>query len=133
MDLNLNYYNICSGIISGIILFQSSIVAPSVFSTLKPEVASAFLRTIFPKMFMYIVVFGMVSLGILIMEGDYNVVQLYVSCITVIGSGFCYLLIPQTNKARDDGDETTFTILHTISVVITISILLLNVFWQLIV
>ena len=53
--------------------------------------------------------------------------------ITVIGSGFCYLLIPQTNKARDDGDETTFTILHTISVIITISILLLNVFWQLIV
>ena len=133
MDLNLNYYNICSGIISGIILFQSSVVAPSVFSTLKPEAASIFLRTIFPKMFIYIVVFGMVSLGILIMEGDYNIVQLYVSCITVIGSGFCYLLIPQTNKARDDGDETTFTILHTISVVITISILLLNVFWQLIV
>ena len=133
MDLNLNYYNICSGIISGIILFQSSVVAPSVFSTLKPEVASVFLRTIFPKMFMYIVVFGVVSLGILIMEGDYNVVQLYVSCITVIGSGFCYLLIPQTNKARDDGDETTFTILHTISVLITMSILLLNFFWQLIV
>ena len=108
-------------------------VAPSVFSTLKPEAASVFLRTIFPKMFIYIVVFGIVSLGILIMEGGYDVVQLYVSCITVIGSGFCYLLIPQTNKARDDGDETTFTILHTISVLITISILLLNVFWQLIV
>ena len=131
MDLNLNYYNICSGIISGIILFQSSVVAPSVFNTLKPEAASVFLRTIFPKMFLYIVVFGIVSLGILIKKGGYNVVQLYVSCITIIGSGFCYLLIPQTNKARDHGDETTFTILHTISVIITISILLLNVFWQL--
>ena len=133
MDFDLNYYSICSGIISGIILFQSSVVAPSVFNTLKPEAASVFLRTIFPKMFMYIVVFGIVSLGILVMEGNYDGVQLYVSCITVIGSGFCYLLIPQTNKARDDGDESTFTILHTISVVITISILLLNVFWQLIV
>tara|TARA_Y100000589_G_C27063525_1_gene592328 strand:+ start:366 stop:767 length:402 start_codon:yes stop_codon:yes gene_type:complete len=133
MDLNLNYYNICSGIISGIILFQSSVVAPSVFRTLKPEAASAFLRAIFPKMFMYIVAFGIVSLAILTMEGNYDSVQLYVSCITIIGSGLCYLLIPQTNKARDDGDETTFTILHTISVIITISILLLNVFWQLIV
>ena len=37
------------------------------------------------------------------------------------------------NKARDDGDDTTFTVLHTISVLITISILLLNAFWQLIV
>ena len=133
MDLDLNYYKICSGIISGIILFQSSVVAPSVFSTLKPEAASVFLRTIFPKMFLYIVLFGIVSLGILITEGDYDVVQLYVSCITITGSGFCYLLIPQTNKARDDGDDTTFTVLHTISVLITISILLLNVFWQLIV
>ena len=133
MDLDLNYYKICSGIISGIILFQSSVVAPSVFNTLKPEAASVFLRTIFPKMFLYIVVFGIVSLGILITKGDYNVVKLYVSCITIIGSGFCYLLIPQTNKARDDRDETTFTILHTISVIITISILLLNVFWQLLV
>ena len=133
MDLDLNYYSICSGIISGIILFQCSVVAPSVFSTLKPEAASVFLRTVFPKMFMHIVIFGIVSLAILIMEGDYDVVQLYVSCFTIIGSGLCYLLIPQTNKARDDKDETTFTILHTISVLITISILLLNVFWQLIV
>mgnify|MGYP001232702946 FL=1 len=133
MNLDLNYYNICSGIISGIILFQSSVVAPSVFKTLKPEAASVFLRTIFPKMFMYIVIFGIVSLAILIMEGDYDVVQLYVSFFTIIGSGLCYSLIPQTNKARDNKDETTFTILHTISVLITISILLLNVFWQLIV
>ena len=133
MDFDLNYYSICSGIISGIILFQSSVVAPSVFTTLKPEAASVFLRTIFPKMFMYIVIFGIVSLAILIMEGDYDIVQLYVSCFTIICSGLCYLLIPQTNKARDDKDETTFTILHTISVLITISILLLNDFWQLIV
>jgi len=67
------------------------------------------------------------------MEGDYDVIQLYVSCITFTGSGFCYLLIPQTNKARHYGEETIFTVLHTISVLITIFMLLLKVFWQLIV
>ena len=128
-----NLYLFLAGLMAGMILFQAALNAPTIFKVYSEEQAGPFLRAIFPKMFIYIVVFGIVSLGILIMEGDYNVVQLYVSCITVIGSGFCYLLIPQTNKARDDGDETTFTILHTISVVITISILLLNVFWQLMV
>ena len=43
-----------SGLICGVILFQTAIIAPSIFKVLSPDNAGPFLRTIFPKLFMFV-------------------------------------------------------------------------------
>ena len=43
------FIELLSGVISGMILFQTAIVAPVVFTTLDAENASKFLRKIFPR------------------------------------------------------------------------------------
>ena len=52
------FIELLSGVISGMILFQTAIVAPVVFSTLDAENASKFLRKIFPRFFMVIFILG---------------------------------------------------------------------------
>ena len=61
--LNIHEFTILvSGIISGIILFQSAIVAPSVFKTLNADQASPFLRSVFPKLFRLVAILGALAL-----------------------------------------------------------------------
>ena len=129
MDWESSYYIICSGIISGIILFQSSVIAPTVFKTLGPDDTSIFLRKIFPKMFSNIFAFGLLSLLLALKNNQINTIQIYISVYTVLGSALCYSIIPATNKATDEKKIKRFKILHTVSVVVTLSILFVNVFW----
>ncbi|MEC8000602.1 MAG: DUF4149 domain-containing protein, partial [Pseudomonadota bacterium] len=51
-----------SGLICGAIVFQTSIIAPSVFKTLDADNASPFLRTIFPKLFVMIAFLSAIGL-----------------------------------------------------------------------
>jgi hypothetical protein len=44
-----------SGISAGVILFQTAIIAPSVFIGLGPDHAGPFLRKVFPKFFILLV------------------------------------------------------------------------------
>ena len=46
-----NLQNLVCGLISGFILFQSAIVAPTIFQTLPENQAGPFLRSLFPKLF----------------------------------------------------------------------------------
>tara|TARA_B100000683_G_scaffold235669_1_gene239636 strand:- start:255 stop:656 length:402 start_codon:yes stop_codon:yes gene_type:complete len=129
MDWESSYYIICSGVISGIILFQSSVIAPTVFKTLGPDDTSIFLRKVFPKMFSNIFAFGLLSLLLALKNNQTDTIQMYTSMYTVIGSALCYSIIPATNKATDEKKIKRFKILHTVSVVVTLSILFVNVFW----
>tara|TARA_B100000941_G_C28230497_1_gene411347 strand:- start:26 stop:427 length:402 start_codon:yes stop_codon:yes gene_type:complete len=129
MDWESSYYIICSGVISGIILFQSSVIAPTVFKTLGPDDTSIFLRKIFPKMFSNIFAFGLLSLLLALKNNQINTIQIFISVYTVLGSALCYSIIPATNKATDEKKIKRFKILHTVSVVVTLSILFVNVFW----
>ena len=52
----LNLQILISGLICGVILFQTAIIAPSIFKVLSPDNAGPFLRTIFPKLFMFVAV-----------------------------------------------------------------------------
>ena len=56
------FIELLSGVISGMILFQTAIVAPVVFTTLDAENASKFLRKIFPRFFMVIFILGISAL-----------------------------------------------------------------------
>ena len=121
MDLAI----LLSGIAAGAILFQTSIIAPSVFKVLESSQAKVFLRTIFPKLFNMLVVLGALML-ILFLLGKGNI---YVAIITMLLPFICGRLVPATNKARDEGNDEMFKKLHTISVVLTVIVLLSNLTW----
>ena len=53
-----DYLIILSGIVCGIILFQTAVIAPTVFKVLEGESAGAFLRTVFPRFFLIIMGLG---------------------------------------------------------------------------
>jgi hypothetical protein len=55
--------------------------------------------------------------------------NVYVALITITLSLICGMLVPATNKARDEGNVKMFRNLHTVSVVLTMIVLLSNLSW----
>ena len=49
------------------------------------------------------------------------------SGLTLVLAIICYVIIPATNKATDDNNKNKFRILHTVSVVLTLIMLILNI------
>lgn len=128
MEISQQVSILISGIISGIILFQTVVIAPLVFKTLDEKNSRPFLRSIFPKLFVLIALLSTVSFFQNLLFNN-NFILTIVSFITFISMLACYLIIPATNKARDDGNDKVFKRLHTISVILTIFVLLANLFW----
>ena len=121
------FTEILSGIISGAILFQTAIVAPVVFTTLDAENASKFLRKIFPRFFMVIFILG---ISALIVSSVFLSIQgIVIAAVTTISMIISYLVVPATNKARDEDRSTAFRRLHTLTVVLTLFTLLANLSW----
>ena len=115
-----------SGLVVGVILFQTAIIAPTVFRGLAPEHAGPFLRKVFPKFFVVLVVMGIVGAISSLVGGA--TFQLWIFLITLVLGTLAYLLIPMTNKSRDEGNEKLFKKLHNASVIMTVSILIVNLF-----
>ena len=111
------FIELLSGVISGMILFQTAIVAPVVFTTLDAENASKFLRKIFPRFFMVIFILGISSL--IVSSVFLSVQGIVIAAVTAISMIISYLVVPATNKARDEDRSTDFRRLHTITVVLT--------------
>jgi magnesium-transporting ATPase (P-type) len=121
------FIELLSGVISGMILFQTAIVAPVVFTTLDAENASKFLRKIFPRFFMVIFILG---ISALIVSSVFLSIQgIIIAAITAISMFISYLVVPATNKARDEERSKAFRRLHTLTVVLTLFTLLANLSW----
>ena len=121
------FIELLSGVISGMILFQTAIVAPVVFTTLDAENASKFLRKIFPRFFMVIFILG---ISALIVSSVFLSIQgIVIAAVTAISMIISYLVVPATNKALDDDRSTAFRRLHTLTVVLTLFTLLANLSW----
>ena len=116
-----------SGLICGVIVFQTSIIAPSVFKTLDADNASPFLRTIFPKLFVMIAFLSAIGLTIAFMQDNLKLTLIFM--ISAWLMLLCYFIVPATNRARDSGNQKRFSLLHTLSVVSTIAVLLINLLW----
>ena len=114
-----------SGIISGMIIFQSALVAPTIFSILSEEQAGPFLRKIFPKLFLTITFLGIFSFVIAIFNEKLLITLIPLT--TAILMTICYSLVPMTNRARDDGNAKLFSRLHFVSVSLTVFVLLANI------
>jgi len=116
---------LATGLTIGFIIFQVGINTSVIFTKLSPESASVVLRTIFPRFFLSIFFFSLVSfISLYFSENEGFVVS--ISIATVILAGTCYFLIPATNNARDTGNERLFSIYHNISVFSTLLILIIN-------
>ena len=116
-----------SGLISGVILFQTAIIAPSVFKVLSSENAAPFLRTIFPKLFIFVAVLSFVGLVLSLISS--NALGLIVFFVSLLSMLICYYIVPNTNRARDEGNDKVFKKLHSVSVVLTVIVLLSNLLW----
>ena len=117
---------ILSGIICGIILFQTSVIAPSVFKYLDQNQIRDLLRAIFPKFFLYILLLASLSLVVGISENVKFDIQTIIASLTVVLSILCYIIIPSTNEAKDKNNQKRFKFLHNLSVISTVIIFLTN-------
>ena len=121
-----NLLTFLNGLVVGVILFQTAVIAPTVFRSLGPDQAGPFLRKVFPKFFVVLVVMGTAgAISALASDASY---QLWICLVTLTLGLLAYLLIPMTNKSRDEGNEKLFKKLHNASVLMTFLILVVNLF-----
>ena len=119
---------ILSGVIIGIILYQSLLIAPSINKLLSAQDASIYLRYVWPKFFIIIGAISLIS-WILIQNfsPDQNTAKI-ISIISFILMVICYVLIPYMNSAKDSANDTLFIFLHATSMILTLVTLLINIF-----
>ena len=115
---------IISSAIASLILFQSLIVAPYINGLLKKEDASVFLRVIWPKFFVMIGTLGLLGFGAVILNSE-----MLFSFIFQSGSLMmllCYLVTASINKAKDNSKLSLWKLLHSLTLILTLAVLILN-------
>jgi len=120
---------------TGAIVFQSAVVAPTVFMELETATAGSFLRRLFPRFFRLGIVCGALMLTALLFFGTlsgWTPSALALACATVIMlvlEAISLAMVPHINAARDAGPthHARFVRLHRMSVAFTVAILLLGV------
>lgn len=118
--------DLLAGVVVGVVVFQTAILAPTVFKTLEAEPAGRLLRALFPRFFRLLAVLGAATLASLWLSGGGTGLRYLLAGLTVVLSIACAALVPATNRARDADDRAAFRRLHTASVVMTLAILLAN-------
>jgi amino acid permease len=129
MDSITSIKLLISGVIIGIVLFQTSLSAPIVFKFLKPDQSKIYIRKIFPKIFSLIFLLGVGFLSLHFLADNQPITSLISALLTVCFSLICYWMIPATNKARDEGDNKKFKLLHRLSVILTMIVFFANILW----
>ena len=132
--------NFLLSILIGSMIFFMAIVSPSVFATLSTNASSKFLRTIFPRMFLFGFIISIVSLIFTFISGNIlNSTLLIIIAISfIINRNY---LTPKINNFRDrelEGDEkasSSFKKMHFSSVllfmlnfILLVSIIIINYF-----
>ena len=114
----------------GAIVFQSAIVARSVFTALDAPDASKFLRRLFPSFFRMGIVCGAVmSAGFAFLafgsEAPYSAWPFALSAAMTLLAAVSLAMVPGINAARDEGESgaARFERLHRLNVLLTVLIL----------
>ena len=116
---------LCYSLVLGIIFAQVLLTAPVVFKVLDDQNASNFLRKIFPRYYLLILLIALIAL--LISYLFFKTVDVYFALVAVTFSFLGYLIIPLTNLARDRGWENLFKFFHNLSVFNTLVIFIVSV------
>ena len=126
MNLGSTFFILISGISAGVILFQSFVVASSIFKVLPEDNAGILLRNLFPKFFQFLAALALSALVIGLVYGLEFFPLVFMQLVNFIFFVVCYSLIPATNRARDEDNKKRFGILHTVSVLLTLFALIIN-------
>ena len=129
MDKSFLFQILLSGFISGIIIFQTALAAPIIFTHLKEDQSRIFIRKIFPRLFLLLCITGIVMLVCNFIFDVVNDSQIWVSIITIVLPFVCSLMVKSINNATDNNEHKKFKILHSISVILTMLVLIVNIFW----
>jgi len=121
----MHYY--FPGMIVGIVLLQTSIIAPTLFKKLDLKEFGIVIRALWPKFFIFLSILGGLTIISLYFDGETSIIQFSIAIATTLFALICYLIIPATNRATDEGNDKLFNILHKISVYLTVLILILNI------
>ena len=123
-----------TGIISGLIIYQSVMIAPSINKLLSTQDASTYLRYIWPKFFLIIAFLSIV--GVIIIQFS-NPDQSFSKIVFTVSFSLmliCFFAIPFMNDARDSGKQNLFFILHAGSMIFTLVVLVINllilIYWK---
>mgnify|MGYP000316792959 FL=1 len=127
-------------ILIGSMIFFMAVVSPSVFATLSTNASSKFLRTIFPRMFLFGFIIALLSLILSYISGNIlnSILLIVVAVSFIINRNY---LTPKINNFRDkelEGDQkasSNFKYMHLLSVllfilnfIILVSIVIINYF-----
>ncbi len=115
------------GMIVGIIVLQTAIVAPTLFKNLDIKDFGKVIRALWPKFFVFLSVLGAATLVALFLEDAASTPRYVFAGMTTLFAVVCYAIIPATNRATDEGNQKLFNILHKTSVYLTVIMLLINI------
>ena len=115
--------NFFIAILLGSMIFFMAVVSPSVFATLSSNASSKFLRTIFPRMFLFGFIIAVLSLIFSFISGNIlNCILLIIVAVSfIINRNY---LTPKINDFRDkelEGDQkasSNFKYMHLLSVLL---------------
>ena len=125
MSTLININVLFSGIIVGMIILQSTVIAPTIFTTLDEDNAGKLIRNIFPKLFKFIALLSLIMIiNSFVVETSPFLKIIYFTTFLLMTINF--LIIPATNKSRDEGNDKKFKLLHSLSVLTTMLILLVH-------
>ena len=116
-----------SAIISGLILFQSTLVAPAVNKLINPKEASVFLRYIWPKFFLIVALLSLFSFFAIIYQNNNQNLAKYFTLSSFVLMTICYAITPLINNAKDTSNEQLWVVLHLATILITLIVLVLSV------
>lgn len=118
---------IISGLVIGIILFQSSIVAPAINKLVSPKEASILLRYIWPIFFIIIGILSLVTF-LLFNNSQARPILKYFSLSSFLFMSFCYFIIPMINEAKDFSNDQLWISLHLTTIIMTLIVFVFNLF-----
>lgn len=122
----MNYLTMFSGIIVGVIIFQTGFITRTVFNHLDEANTKVFLRAIFPKFFLLLTFLGF---AYLVMSSYYHPginKNFILGCINTALPTACYMLTPVINNAKDNDEKSKFRGLHFVTVFFTLIVLIFN-------
>ena len=104
-------------------IFFSAVVSPSVFVSLNSNSSSKFLRTIFPRMFLFGFIISIAALILTLLSNNYynSIILVIIGLFFIINRNY---LTPKINNFRDlelTGDVSAakkFKIMHLLSVLL---------------
>ena len=112
-----------SFLFGGMLLFSLGFGALC-FKFLEPSVARAFIRKTFPYFYGYVLVISALIILFGINISNLTIALAFIIFITTIPASM--FLMPAINKASDTKNKRNFALLHTLSVLITLSHIIIS-------